>query len=255
MSNQKEPIDKGKIPEKEEEKTLIFQFNDELQEFQELEIEEDLPLYELLDSDFIFLFLDPKRYRVWIWHGNNTTTRMKFVAAKMAPKIRDQYAIAYKITAADEGDETMAFKIMSGLEKEIDYEHIQEGPSYEGTEKDIELLDSLTREKILLLLEKAGLPEGYKRKMVIVKNNIYGYREYERDYMGSSIIEKQLFPLKEEVDDGTYLAEGYIPRMLISFNNVILTELLEKSNGKGKIINESEVNRESEIKNESDNDN
>ncbi|MBY9007289.1 MAG: hypothetical protein KGD63_11080 [Candidatus Lokiarchaeota archaeon] len=241
MSNQKQSVKKSQISDKEEEKIVVFQFNDEIQDFQELEIEKDVLLFDLLDSDFITLFIDPKRYRVWIWHGNNVTTRMKFVAAKIAPKIRDQYAIAYKITAVDEGDETMAFKIMTGLEKEIDYEHIQEGPSYEGTEKDLQLLDSLSREKILLILEKTGLPEGYERKMVIVKNKIYGYREYKKEYMGSSIMEKQLFPLKEEVDDGNYLAEGYTPRMLMSFNNVILTELLEKTNGKSKIINESEI--------------
>ena len=78
------------------------------------------------------------------------------------------------------------------------------------------------------MLEKVGIPEGYERKMVIVKNQIFGYKEYDRDYLGSVIKEKQLFPLKEEVEDGTYLAENFIPRMLFSFNNVVLTELLKK---------------------------
>ena len=40
---------------------------------------------------------------------------------------------------------------------------------------------------------------------------------------------RRLFPLKEEIDDGPYLAEDYIPRMLFSYNNVVLTELLQKS--------------------------
>jgi hypothetical protein len=80
----------------------------------------------------------------------------------------------------------------------------------------------------LLLLEKAGTPEGYERKMVIVKNKIFGYREYKRNYLGSIIDEKQLFPLKEEIEDGTYFAEEYVPRMLFSYNNVVLTELLQK---------------------------
>jgi hypothetical protein len=117
---------------------------------------------------------------------------------------------------------------MLGLEEEIDYETVQTGPAYEGTEEDLELLESLSREKILLILEKAGLPEGYERKMVIVKNKLFGYKEYDRNYLGSVIKEKQLFPLKEEVEDGAYLAENYVPRMLLSYNNVILTELLEK---------------------------
>ena len=228
--------DKGKerkkfiLPEIEEEKLRVYQFNDKLGDFEELEIEEELPLYELFDSDFILLVVDPTYYRVWLWHGANTTTRMKFIAAKIAPKIRDRYGIAYKITAVDEGNETTGFKISSGLEKITDYEEGTQGPAYEGTLEDMELLDELSREKIVLLLEKTGIPEGYKRKMVIVKNKIYGYREYDRNYMGSIIKEKKLFPIKEEVPDGPYLAEKYIPRILFSYNNVVMTELLEKNN-------------------------
>ena len=79
---------------------------------------------------------------------------MKFISAKIAPNIRDQYGIAYKITAVDEGNETLAFKIMIGLEEEINYEKEQTGPAYEGTNKDLELIEELSREKILLLLEK-----------------------------------------------------------------------------------------------------
>jgi len=214
--------------EEEKEKILVFQFSDELGEYQELDLAEDIPLHELLDSDFILLFVDSKRYRVWIWQGINTTTRMKFISAKIAGNIRDRFGIGNRILSVDEGNETLGFKIMIGLEKEVDYSETQTGPAYEGTEEDRELFESLSREKILLLLEKAGLPEGYERKMVIVKNKIYGYKEFDRTYLDSVIKEKQLFPLKEEVEDGPYLAENYIPRMLISYNNVVLTELLQK---------------------------
>lgn len=222
------------IPEKTDEKLIVFQYNDQLNEYQELEFDESVEISELLDPDFILLFVDPKKYRVWIWHGANTTTRMKFIAAKLAPSIRDRYGIGYKISAVDEGNETVGFHVMAGVEEEIDYTEIQKGPAYEGTEQDIELLESLSREKILLLLEKAGIPEGYERKMVIVNNKIFGYKEYDRDYLGSTIREKRLFPLKEEVEDGTYLAEDYIPRMLFSYNNVVLTELLQKNGNEGR---------------------
>ncbi len=154
---------------------------------------------------------------------------MKFIAAKLAPSVRDRYGIGFKIAAVDEGNETLGFKIVAGMEDEIDYTEAQTGPVYEGTQEDLELLESLSREKILLLLEKAGVPEGYKRKMVIVKNQIFGYKEYDRNYLGSVIKEKQLFPLKEEMEDGPYLAENYTPRMLFSFNNIVLTELLQKT--------------------------
>ncbi|MFW9972955.1 MAG: hypothetical protein ACFFDF_22405 [Candidatus Odinarchaeota archaeon] len=217
------------LPEMDKEKIIVFQYNDQLNEFQELELSDDVQIGDLLDPDFVLLFVDPTRYRVWIWHGSNTTTRMKFIAAKLAPTIRDKYGIGFKISAVDEGNETMGFKVAAGIEKELEYAEVQTGPAYEGTEKDLELLDSLSREKILLLLEKTGIPKGYERKLVIVKNKVYGYKEYDRNYLGSVIKEKKLFPLKEEVDDGPYLAEGYIPRMLFSYNNVVLTELLQKT--------------------------
>ncbi len=220
------------FPEEEKEKIIVFQYNDQLNEFQELELEEDIEITELLDPDFILLFVDPSRYRVWIWHGSNTTTRMKFIAAKLAPSIRDRYGIGFKISAVDEGNETLGFKVAAKLEEEPDYEEVQTGPAYKETAEDLELIESLSREKILLLLEKAGVPEGYERKMVIVKNKVFGYKEYDRNYLGSVIKEKKLFPLKEEIEDGPYLAESYIPRMLFSYNNVVLTELLQKSERK-----------------------
>jgi hypothetical protein len=238
MSDEETGPDYDGVPPKDENEVLVFQYNDQLGDFEELELEEDVPLYELLDPDFILLFVDPEHYRVWLWHGSNTSTRMKFVSAKIAPSIRDRFGIGYKITTVDEGEETLAFKILVGEEEKVEYEQIQEGPSYEGKEEDLELLQELSREKIILLLEKVDIPKGFERKMVIVKNKIYGYREFEKDYMGTLILERELFPLKEEVPDGTYLAEGYTPRILFSFNNVILIELLQKVNQEAKMIQE-----------------
>ncbi|MFX0006152.1 MAG: hypothetical protein ACFFAV_05415 [Candidatus Hermodarchaeota archaeon] len=221
-----------KLPDLDKEKIIVFQYNDELNEFQELELANDIEIPELLDPDFVLLFVDPSRYRVWIWHGSNTTTRMKFIAAKLAPSIRDRYGIGFKISAVDEGNETVGFKVAAGIEKEIEYVEAQTGPAYEGTEQDLALLESLSTEKILYLLEKTGIPEGFERKIVIVNNKIYGYKEYDRNYLGSVIREKKLFPLREEIEDGPYLAEDYVPRMLFSYNNVVLVELLQKTNNK-----------------------
>ena len=77
--------------------------------------------------------------------------------------------------------------------------------------------------------------------MVIVKNNIFGYREYERNYLGSVIKEKQLFPLKDEIEDGNYLADNYIPRMLFSYNNVVLTELLQKVEKDDSVVEKDDI--------------
>jgi len=241
------PDKRDNSPEKEDEEIRVFQYNDEIEEFQELEFEEDVALPDLLDSDFNLLFIDPRRYRAWLWHGNNTTTKMKFNSARIAPRLlEDLNKFFYKITAVNEGDETLAFKIVIGIEKEIDYETIQKEPLYKETEEELELLELESREKILLTLEKAGLPEGFERKMVIVKNTLYGYEEYERDYMGNTIIEKELVPLENDLEDGSYLAKGYIPRILLSFNNVVLIELLVRKDVDAKILKESDLTKEKE---------
>ena len=132
----------------------VYQFNDKLGDFEVLMIDPDVQLKNLLDDDFILLFVDPLHFRVWLWHGYNTTTRVKFIAAKMAPAIRDKYGIAFKITAVDQDNEPQGFLSMIGLAEEINYDQAQTGPTYEGTTEDLELLKTLSREKIYRLSDE-----------------------------------------------------------------------------------------------------
>ena len=74
------------------------------------------PLYKTLDSDRIMLFVDEPRSTVWLWHGSNTTTRMKFIAAKSASKVRDKHGPEFKIVSIDEGSEPLEFKKLIGLD-------------------------------------------------------------------------------------------------------------------------------------------
>ena len=98
-----------------EKEDLVFEINEELEDFQKLDIEEG-PLYSILKPDSIFLFLDQNNKQIWIWHGRHAEIRKKFIATQSAPKIRDKYGIDYKITAVDDGKEDLAFKIFLGLE-------------------------------------------------------------------------------------------------------------------------------------------
>ncbi|MHA1535685.1 MAG: hypothetical protein ACTSP8_13250, partial [Promethearchaeota archaeon] len=89
MSNEEDQNGNNKdnedIPRRKVQTITIYQFNDEIGDFEELIMDPDIKLKDLLDDDFILLFVDPKHFRVWLWHGFNTTTRMKFIAAKMSP--------------------------------------------------------------------------------------------------------------------------------------------------------------------------
>ncbi len=217
------------IPPKKEPEIRVYQLNDELAEFEELELEADVHLYEILKPSLVLYFIKASKYRSYIWAGSETSVRMKFIAASAASNIRDQIGPAIKISTVDEHEESHAFKIMVGLEEEkVVEDEEQTGPAYSGKAEDDVLLENLTLENIVLLLEKIGCPEGYAREMIIDGKNIYGYQEIYKEYLGEIIKERKLYRLKEKVPDGPYLAKGLIPRMLMSYNRVVLTELLRE---------------------------
>jgi len=108
------------------ENLTVFQYRDDLSEFQELKVAKGSQMYKLLDSNSIMLFFDPNRYQIWIWHGKNTSVRSKFLAAKLAPSIRDKFGKGIKLLAIDEGNETREFKLAIGLIQEVDSEFFGE---------------------------------------------------------------------------------------------------------------------------------
>ena len=94
---------------------FVYQFNEDVGEFEGVEIEENVPLFELLDSSKVLLFVDAHGKRVWIWEGKNTSTRTKFICAQESSKVRDKHDISFAISSVNDGDETVAFKVFLGL--------------------------------------------------------------------------------------------------------------------------------------------
>ena len=80
--------------------------------------------FEKLDSDYILFFTDHKHHIIWIWQGNNVTTRMKFICAKSAPSFRDKINSAYRIIAVDDGNEPPTFKEMIENSDSINFDEI-----------------------------------------------------------------------------------------------------------------------------------
>ena len=130
----------------------VFKYNDLRQDY--IDFGAKLPFDQILNADSLYLFIDPDRERVWVWQGSNTTTRMRFVSSRISPRIRDRYGFGFKIITVDESNEPLGFKIMIGVEEEPDDIEILNNPSYVGTEEDLKLIDSLRKEKSLLLLKK-----------------------------------------------------------------------------------------------------
>jgi len=219
---------KFEIKKKDEKPIVIYQLNDELGDFEELALDPGIKLYELLDPAFSLLFLDPNHFRGWLWQGSEVSTRMKFLSAKLAPSVRDKHITAMRLTTVDDGNEPMGFKILVGLQEEVAIEEEQEGPEFQGRNVDLELLDLVKREKILLVLAKTKLPVEYKRELVVVKDKIYKYKVQDEHVNGQVIQEEKLIELSEDVPDGPYTFDDYIPRILFSLNNIALLELVRR---------------------------
>jgi len=97
-----------------EEQFLLFEIDEENEDFKEIEIEDgSIPI--LIDSFSIYIVVDPVNKEVWIWHGENASIRKKFIAAQKAPEIRNNYGVDFKITAIDQGNEPPEFKMLVGL--------------------------------------------------------------------------------------------------------------------------------------------
>ena len=100
-----------------EQKTLVYELKEE--GYEEIDIEGLATLNHILDTGKILFFIDPKTLKVWVWVGKTTTTKMKFISAKIASEIRDKHAITYTISTADEHNEPEEFMLLLGLEEEI----------------------------------------------------------------------------------------------------------------------------------------
>lgn len=94
---------------------LVFEINTESENFEKIKVQDE-PLYTILKPDSIFLFVNPSNKQIWMWNGRHAGVRKKFIAAQSAPKVRDKYGIDYKITAVDDGKESIAFKVLLGID-------------------------------------------------------------------------------------------------------------------------------------------
>lgn len=101
---------------------IIYEFNDNLDEFEEIELHETFFIPDLLIPMATFLFIDDKRKCVWLWFGRRTTIRDKFVAARISSTIRNRHGIYYKIKTIDQGYEPQEFKEWLGL---VERRHVE----------------------------------------------------------------------------------------------------------------------------------
>jgi hypothetical protein len=82
-------------------------------------------------------------------------------------------------------------------------------------------------EKIIAELDESAIPEGYTREMVIIGDKTYSETEKVQTFLGKKQIKREL-ELIDTLPEGVFLAEGYIPRLLVHDQIVIAIEFLKK---------------------------
>jgi len=75
-------------------------------------------------------------------------------------------------------------------------------------------------------LEAVEPPEGYQRELLIVYNELYTVAEHKITVFGQEKIERKFEKVKDP-PEGTFMAEGFIPRVIVKDGRVLGIELLK----------------------------
>ncbi len=75
-------------------------------------------------------------------------------------------------------------------------------------------------------LETVDPPEGYQRELLIVNNVLYTVAEHKIAVFGQEKVERK-FEKVRDPPEGTFMAEGFIPRVIVKDGRVLGIELLK----------------------------
>ncbi len=83
------------------------------------------------------------------------------------------------------------------------------------------IIDEMIKE-----LEEEEPPEGYQRELLIVYNEIFTVAEHKISVFGQEKVERRFEKVKDP-PEGTFMAEGFIPRVIVKDGRVLGIELLK----------------------------
>ncbi len=83
------------------------------------------------------------------------------------------------------------------------------------------MIDEMIKE-----LETVAPPEGYQRELLIVYNTLFTVAEHKISVFGQEKVERRFEKVKDP-PEGTFMAEGFIPRVIVKNGNVLGIELLK----------------------------
>ncbi len=92
----------------------VFKLERDSEKFKEIDISQNI-IKDILDHESSLIFIDYMAKIIWLWYGSKTDSKIKFIAARIAPSIRDVHAIGFKISAIDQDNEPDHFKLLIGI--------------------------------------------------------------------------------------------------------------------------------------------
>ncbi len=218
----------------------------------------------ILTSDRVLIVIAENNKKIYLWKGKNSPVRKKFVGARRAAALRTEYGFAYKVVAMDETDEEADFLALIGMKPTKKPKPVIQGPVETGTQttasmSEPELISesapkpapkpepkivvrseprhtattayvekpSLREDEIMAKLEKIEVPQGLIRELVISGHVLYAIKESKTSIFGKENVERKL----ERVNppEGIFLAEDFIPRVLVENGVVQAIEFLKES--------------------------
>ncbi len=87
-------------------------------------------------------------------------------------------------------------------------------------------VDQSIIDQMISELEQTDPPEGYQRELLIVYNELYTVVEHRKVVFGRETVEHRFEKVKDP-PEGTFMAEGFIPRVIVKDGKVLGIELLK----------------------------
>jgi len=220
-----------------------------------------------LDSAKVVCVVDDETKSIYLWKGSRADIRRKFVGARVATNLRTEYGFHFKVRPVEEGEEpptfftaldgtTAAVPVMKPGEaappqkpptpkvkaetRRVEPEPARPPPAPTPPQSARPLTPttapkagappaSISDDEIrgmLDELENQPPPEGYSRELLIVHNELYTIAQHRLVVFGQEKVEKRFEKVKDP-PEGTFMAEGYVPRVIVKDHKVLGIELLK----------------------------
>jgi len=167
---------------------------------------------------------------IFLWKGNDSSVRKKFIGARIAQAVRGERGLLYKVEPTDQGEEPQVLldlydvqpAVCSTASKSMDVAtagtQAEEGETSIAVSLSVEMKEKLLGE---------ALPEGFDREGIIIGNDYYGILKSTSTVLGKTV-ESSDIQKTEELPDGQLFNESYGIRLLVENGNIIAVEILKR---------------------------